>query len=135
MKFNTVLENDFVKVEVDPDKALVRNEWLRTVSHEEVVNTAAKLNDIIKSSRAEVLLLNAQKCCKLNPETKEWLVSSYYKSLSDTAVKRVARVLPDNVFNKLSFEAVLTRAEALGSVNFEVKNFSSDRDALLWLLS
>lgn len=98
-----------------------------------MLQTADRISQLLKENGADKLLLNALAIGKLLPHTKEWLSTTYYKSLSDLNLQKLARVLPENVFNRLSFEAVITRAEALGAVKFDVKNFTSDEDALRWL--
>jgi Anaphase-promoting complex, cyclosome, subunit 4 len=132
-QLETSFQNDISKIAIDRAHNLISNTWLRQVTHEEMVLTAKKLNQLLQEHKADKLLLSALQMGSLSPETKEWLSTSYYKSLSDLGLKKLARVLPQNLFNKLSFEAVVTRAEALGAINFEVRNFTSDEAALRWL--
>lgn len=129
----TICQNDVSRIAIDRSHGLLSNTWLRPVEHSEMEQTAERLSKLIRENDADKLLFNAQVIGKLLPHTKEWLSTVYYKSLSDMGVKKVARVLPENVFNRLSFEAVITRAEALGGVAFEVRNFANDIDALRWL--
>ncbi|PVY40386.1 hypothetical protein [Pontibacter virosus] len=129
----TLYQNDISRIAADREHGILANTWLRPVEHNEMVQTAEKLSQLLQDSEADKLLLNALVIGKLLPHTKEWLSTTYYKSLSDLGVKKLARVLPENVFNRLSFEAVITRAEALGALSFEVRNFTNDADALRWL--
>ncbi|WP_299706549.1 hypothetical protein [uncultured Pontibacter sp.] len=129
----TLYQNDLSRIAIDRANKVISNTWLRPVGHEEMVQTAQKINEFLHENKADKLLLSALEIGKLLPHTKEWLSTTYYKSLSELGIKKLARVLPENVFNRLSFEAVMTRAEALGAVNFEVKNFTSEAAALLWL--
>lgn len=129
----TIYLNDISRIALDADHRLITNTWLREVEHEEMVLTAQKLEQFLVETGSEKLLLNALQVGTLPPPTKEWLSTTYYKSLSDLGIKKLARVLPSNLFNKLSFEAVMTRAEAMGTVSYEVRNFSNDEAALRWL--
>lgn len=129
----TIYQNDVSRIAIDRSHGLLSNTWLRPVEHIEMQQTADRLSTLMREANADKLLLNAQAIGKLLPHTKEWLSTVYYKSLSDIGVKKLARVLPENVFNRLSFESVMTRAEALGGVAFDVKNFTNDADALRWL--
>lgn len=131
----TIYQNDMSRIAIDRSHGLLSNTWLRPVEHDEMQQTAERLNKLMQENNADKLLFNAQVIGKLLPHTKEWLSTVYYKSLSDMGVKKVARVLPENVFNRLSFESVMTRAEALGGVAFEVRNFTNDAEALRWLRS
>ncbi|EJF10474.1 hypothetical protein I0P70_08825 [Pontibacter sp. FD36] len=129
----TLYLNDISRIATDRQHGILANTWLRPVEHSEMLETAERISQLLQESNIDKLLLNAMAIGKLLPYTKEWLSTTYYKSLSDLGLKKLARVLPENVFNRLSFEAVVTRAEALGCVNFEVKNFTSDEAALRWL--
>jgi hypothetical protein len=129
----TIYQNDMSRIAIDRRHGLLSNTWLRPVEHGEMQQTAERLGKLMLENEADKLLLNAQAIGKLLPHTKEWLSTVYYKSLSEMGLKKLARVLPENVFNRLTFEAVITRAEALGGVAFDVRNFTNDTDALRWL--
>ena len=129
----TLYQNDISRIAADREHGILANTWLRAVEHDEMLQTADRLSQLLQESESDKLLLNALAIGKLLPYTKEWLSTTYYKSLSELGLKKLARVLPENVFNRLSFEAVITRAEALGAVTFEVRNFTNDIDALRWL--
>ena len=129
----TLYQNNVSQISIDRRNRVIMNAWLRSVEHDEMVMTADRLNQFLKETKADKLLLSALSIGKLLPHTKEWLSTTYYKSLSEQGIKKLARVLPENVFNRLTFEAVMTRAEALGAINFEVRNFTSNEAALQWL--
>ncbi|MCX2740662.1 hypothetical protein [Pontibacter anaerobius] len=132
-QLETLSQNDISKIAIDRVHNLISHTWLRQVKHEEMLQTASKLHQLMLENRTDKLLLSALATGSLSAETKEWLSTTYYKSLSELGLKKLARVLPYNLFNKLSFESVVTRAEALGTVNFEIRNFPSNEAALLWL--
>jgi hypothetical protein len=129
----TLLQNDMTRIAIDRSNGLITNTWLRPVEHKEILDTAERLYQFLKETKTDKLLLNALILGKLLPHTKEWLSTTFYKSLSEVGITKLARVLPENLFNRLSFESVLTRAEALGTVNFEVRNFTNNEAALRWL--
>jgi hypothetical protein len=129
----TIYQNDISRIAIDRESGLLTNTWLRPVEHDEMLRTAEKINQLLQEHSIDKLLLNALVIGKLLPHTKDWLSTTYYQSLSDLGLQKLARVLPENVFNRLSFEAVITRAEALGTVNFEFRNFTNDEAALRWL--
>jgi hypothetical protein len=129
----TLLQNDMTRITIDRSNGLITNTWLRPVEHQEILDTAERLYQFLKETKADKLLLNALILGKLLPHTKEWLSTTFYKSLSEVGITKLARVLPENLFNRLSFESVLTRAEALGIVNFEARNFTNNEAALRWL--
>jgi hypothetical protein len=132
-QLETLLQNDMTRITIDRSKGLITNTWLRPVEHQEILDTAERLYQFLKETKTDKLLLNALILGKLLPHTKEWLSTTFYKSLSEVGITKLARVLPENLFNRLSFESVLTRADALGIVNFEARNFTNNEAALRWL--
>ena len=132
-QLETLFLNDISRIAVDRDSKLMANTWLRPFTHQEMLQTSERLYHFMQETKCDKLLLNALQAGTLQSETKEWLSTTFYKSLSELELQKLARVLPSNLFNRLSFEAVLTRAEALGGVHFEVSNFTSDQAAMKWL--
>ncbi|MFD2999312.1 hypothetical protein ACFS7Z_02980 [Pontibacter toksunensis] len=133
MPFETKYESAFYKIEVDKDIRLLQARWLRPVTAEELEIGGTKLFEILLETQAEKVVANAQLLGALSPEAKEWLSSRFFELLSQTQLKMLARVLPENMFHRISLESVVTRAEALGVTNFQVKNFSLQEEALEWL--
>ncbi|WP_228466578.1 hypothetical protein [Adhaeribacter swui] len=82
----------------------------------------------------ERALANAQAFTTLSPEAKQWMATTFYQLLSQTHLKKLARVLPSSLFHRLALESVVTRAEALDVTKFDVQNFAQEPEALSWLL-
>jgi hypothetical protein len=133
MPFNTVYESDFYKIEVNPEGNLLYSEWLRHVTEEELIAGGTKLYEALRDSKIENALANGQILGSLNAGAKDWMASEFYELLSQTNLKKLARILPVNVFHQLALESVITRAEGLGMIRFQVKNFNNKQDAINWL--
>lgn len=129
-----VYNSDDFKIEVDDSHAYVRTEWLRPLTDKEFTSEAMHAYKIIAERNAERVLVNAQQVSILGPETKDWLSKTYYCLFSKTAVKKMARVMPDNLFKKLALASVVTRAEASTNISYSIKDFASEADAVHWLL-
>ncbi len=99
------------------------------------MNSGVRLNECISNSNITKVLSNAQQLGSISSKAKDWLSSSFYDELSKLGVVKFARVLPSNLFSKLALESVITRAEALGCIGFEVKNFGEEKAAVEWLLT
>ena len=124
----------FYKIEVDNSKSLLSSVWQRPVTTEELIAGGTRLYDVLRDTQAERVIADARLLGTLSPEAKEWMSSKFYGLLSQTNLKKIARVLPQNLFPRLALESVVTRAEALGMTKFEVKNFTDPQEALEWLL-
>ncbi|MBC5994036.1 hypothetical protein [Pontibacter cellulosilyticus] len=129
-----VYNSDDFKIEVDDNHAYVRTEWLRPLTDKEFTSEAMQAYKIIAERNAERVLVNAQQVSILGPETKDWLSNTYYCLFSKTAVKKMARVMPDNLFKKLALASVVTRAEASTTISYSIQDFASEADAIHWLL-
>jgi hypothetical protein len=134
MPFNTVYESDFYKIEVNPEGKVLYSEWLRHVTEEELITGATKLYEVLRDTRIERALANGQMIGAITPKAKEWMSVKFYELLSQTNLKKLARILPVNVFHQLALESVITRAEGLGKTRFQVKNFSDKEEGMKWLL-
>ncbi|GAB3202974.1 beta-glucosidase/6-phospho-beta-glucosidase/beta-galactosidase [Pontibacter aydingkolensis] len=129
-----VYTSDDFRIEADDSLAYVRTEWLRPLTDKEFKSEAMKAYSVISERSAEKVLVNAEQVSILGPETKDWLSNTYYTLFSDTAVKKMARVMPDNLFKKLALASVVARAEASTEISYAIQDFASEEAAVRWLL-
>ncbi|WP_242926184.1 hypothetical protein [Pontibacter vulgaris] len=130
----TVYESDGLKIEVADSLCLVRTEWLRTLPDEQFQAEAMQAYHVIAERKAEKVLVNSQQTSILGPETKDWLSNTYYSLFSTTALRKMARVMPDNLFKKLALASVVARADAAGDISYTIRDFASEDEAISWLL-
>jgi hypothetical protein len=126
-------KSDFYEITADSVSEIIRTNWLRPVTKEEMIEGGTKLHDLLLETQFKKVLANGQKLKWLDVETKEWMSTKFYELLSETPLEKIARVLPSNLFFQLALESVATRADALGIVKFQFKNFQHDAPALRWL--
>ena len=134
MPFKTVYQSDFYTIEVDVEGNLLQSKWHRPVNAQEIELGGTKLYEVLHETKVERAVANAQDLGSLPAASKDWLSTTFYQLLSQTQLKKLARVMPSSVFHQIALESVVTRAEALGVTKFEVKNFVSQQDALNWML-
>ncbi|QCR23918.1 hypothetical protein [Pontibacter sp. SGAir0037] len=125
--------SDYYKVEVDFRNSLLRTEWLRSVTEDEFMAGGTKLKQLVEAHNITKVLANAQQLRTITPKTKDWLSNAFYEELSQLNISKLARVMPPDLFSRIALESVITRAEAIGHINFLVKNFPDDQEALDWL--
>lgn len=126
-------ESAFYRIEADVENNIIRSKWLKSVNAEEVEAGGTMLYEVLRDTRITRVIANAQAFETLSAEAKEWMSTTFYELLSKTKLQKIARVLPLNVFYRIALESVATRADALGITKFEVKNFTNDEDALMWV--
>lgn len=134
IRLRTIVENSFYKIEADHGVGLIRALWYQPISDKELVAGALKLREFMMESQLEYLLSNSQGLAALSADTKNWLADVYYETLTQTNLKKLARVTPTNLFHQIALESVVTRAAAIKNLSFEFRNFSSEGEALNWLL-
>ncbi|HEY4650064.1 MAG TPA: hypothetical protein VIG72_01570 [Pontibacter sp.] len=127
------LSEDF-KIEADDTMAFIRTEWLRPLADDRFKVEAMRAYDVIVGQAAQLVLVNAEQVSIVGPETKDWLSNTYYSLFSQTHLRKMARVMPDNLFKKLALASVVARADASGSLNYDIRDFASEDEALRWLL-
>lgn len=134
LQLRTVFLSDDFKIEADDALALVRTEWLRPVEDEQFVIESMRSHAIVTSRKAEKMLMHAQNVSVISPKTKDWLANIYYDLFSHTSLKKMARVMPDDLFKKLAMVSVVTRADAAEELTYEIQDFESEEEAVSWLL-
>lgn len=117
------------------DANLLRSVWLKAADEAELKAGGTKLYEVLRDTGVERAVANASCLGVLNTASKEWMSSVFFEQLSKTKLKKLARVLPTTLFHRIALESVVTRAEALGITKFIVKNFSTQEEAINWLLS
>ncbi|HEY4649874.1 MAG TPA: hypothetical protein VIG72_00600 [Pontibacter sp.] len=135
MPFDVYYESDFYRIEADVKGNLIRSQWLRHVTENELIAGATKLYEALRDTRIERAVANGQALGAISPGAKDWMASKFYELLSGTNLKKLARIMPASVFHQLALESVVTRAEAMGKTNYQVKNFPSQQAALDWLMA
>ncbi|MCJ8164376.1 hypothetical protein MKJ04_05930 [Pontibacter sp. E15-1] len=133
MPYTTAYESEFYRIEVDLEANILRSAWLRQIDEVEMKFGGRKLYEVLRDTGVERALSCGQSIGVLSAASKDWLATDFYKMLSHTFLKKLARVLPTTVFHRIALESVVTRAEALGLTNFMVKNFTNYEEALAWL--
>ncbi|SNT32918.1 hypothetical protein SAMN06296052_14813 [Pontibacter ummariensis] len=133
MPLKTLYLTDYCKIDADLERKLLRAQWLRPVDEQEARQVGAKLCQVLRETRLERLVIDTRALGTLDPGVKEWMSTSFFCLLSQSGLKQLGRVLPDSAFSRVSLKAISTRAEALGGVNFMLKNFTDEEQAYLWL--
>ncbi|SFG70651.1 hypothetical protein [Pontibacter chinhatensis] len=134
LQLRTVFLSDDFKIEADDALALVRTEWLRPVEDEQFVVESMRSHEAVVSRRAAKMLMNAEDVSVISPITKDWLSNIYYDLFSHTSLKKMARVMPDDLFKRLAMVSVVTRADAAEELTYEIRDFASEEEAVRWLL-
>lgn len=133
MSFQVKYDSSYYRIEVDVNQNLLKSKWLRPVSTEEMIEGGTKLFEVLRDTKVEKGVADATVLSSLSAESKEWMSSKFYELLSQTQLKKLARILPNTLYTRIALESVVTRAEAFGVTKFDVKSFTAVDEALAWL--
>lgn len=133
MSFQVKYDSSYYRIEVDVNQNLLKSKWLRPVSTEEMIEGGTKLFEVLRDTKVEKGVADATVLSSLSTESKEWMSSKFYELLSQTQLKKLARILPNTLYTRIALESVVTRAEAFGVTKFDVKSFTAVDEALAWL--
>lgn len=133
MSFQVKYDSSYYRIEVDVNQNLLKSKWLRPVSTEEMIEGGTKLFEVLRDTKVEKGVADATVLSSLSAESKEWMSSKFYELLSQTQLKKLARILPNTLYTRIALESVVTRAEAFGVTKFDVKSFTAIDEALAWL--
>ncbi|MDX5419006.1 MAG: hypothetical protein LPK09_07305 [Hymenobacteraceae bacterium] len=129
----TTYSSEFYNIEIDRENNLIMTVWQRPVNKDELIAGGTKLYEALRDTGITRVVANAERLTTPDAPSKEWLSTTFYELLSQTSLQKLARVLPESLFAKLALEAVATRAEAQNITKFFFKNFSSQKEALIWI--
>lgn len=135
LRMSILHADSFYRIEADHSCNLARVEWFTGITDEALRHGAVRLHELMLEHRLELLLSNSQALASLSPNTKNWLADNYYTILSQTSIKRLARVTPSNLFHQIALESVVTRAAATHNLSYQIRNFTSEPEAIRWLQS
>ena len=135
LKFKLVLENEYVRAEVDEKRKLIYIVWLqhpRSEVFRPLFNELVKLSQIYQ---IEYWLSDARAIHYLEFSDQNWLLQDIAPFLKTTTVKKFARVTTQEGFAMMDVTRIYDTIEQLADfkVETEFESFFSMDAALEWL--
>lgn len=129
-----VFKNDIVTIKTDNESSILKVDWsdqcgnlLEREHQEEIkkVHTAAKINS------AEYVLVNMNECDYIQTDQQHrWSENTIFSQYTDIGAKKVAFVVPQNLFAQVSFEA---NHLSLSDTDTQFQYFKDEDKARMWL--
>ncbi|PRY10019.1 hypothetical protein CLV24_11687 [Pontibacter ummariensis] len=126
--------SDFLLLQVDGKKKLLRSKWLRPVSSEELKEGIGVVGQCIVSEDSAYWLSDARLLNTITFVDQQWVVREIAPLIANTNLQKFARIVTADVFNYISFENMVQRIKEEHSVIAELGQFTSEGAATDWLL-
>jgi hypothetical protein len=129
-----IFKNDIVTIKHDQENSFLEVHWsdqcgnlLDDDYNKELnkIHTAAKINS------SDYVLVNLNACEYIEPDQHHrWTENTIFSEYSDIGAKKMAFVVPDNLFAQVSFEA---NHMSLSDADMQIQYFRDEDKARLWL--
>ena len=127
-------ENKYGKFEYIRDKKLVIVSCFPSTGHmtdEEYKQLATKLAEVYEEYKPQIVLVRHQDFNFLiTPEIQEWINKNVISKLKEAGTKKVAFIVPQDIFAQVSVEQTVSDR----NLPFEKRFFEDEDSAMKWLL-
>lgn len=123
----------FLYISLDEVNKLLHIRWLRPVSSEEYRAGILYCKQLVLEKRVERWLIDSRKLDHILFSDQQWIKREVAMGVRESALRKLARVLTDDVFNYISFENMLQHITEEHGTPVEIGQFSSEDAALNWL--
>ena len=128
-----ILDNDFVKVEYDKQTEIISLTWLVTPTSEEIRIGLNAGRDFVKDNNVTKWIGDTTHLGVIADEDLEWINTKWFPTLLQAGIKKMAVILPNNVFGQMNVEDIMGTVDT--STGFESRYFDGIEDATNWILN
>lgn len=133
----TLLNNRFVKVELDEAQHLLWLEWMpqtADMSEDEYKTLLMQLADFVSEYQVKYWLGDTLNFAYvIVPALQEWTAVEFNTRLAATNLQKMALIIPKEIIVSLSVEQTTDDMEATNVSKFTVKYFDNTESAVQWL--
>jgi hypothetical protein len=129
-----VFENNIIKIKHDTEKSLLLVDWSEQCGNllsEDYDNELKKIHVAAQINGCKYLLVNMNECRYIETDQHHrWFENTIFSKYSDIGARKIAFVVPDNLFAQVSFEA---NQMSLKETDTQIQYFKDVDKARLWL--
>ncbi len=118
-----------------PDRGMVYSQWLRTVDSADYRKSLLSVCDLIQDSEATHWLVDSSNATSPTISDQNWTAHILANSLLKSNIRKIAVVLPDDLFLELVAERVSAKIMSLTKNKVQIARFASVAIAQQWLSS
>jgi hypothetical protein len=124
-----------INIELNPKYQLVQSQWLRAVDSIEYRKYTKKTCDTIEVNSVVWWLADLTKLSSPNMVDQKWTAELVGKRMSGTRLRKIALVLPDDLFLEVVVEKIGEQVERLTKNQIQIAYFNCYAAAFEWLLA
>ena len=124
---------DYLSISLKKEERLLHTKWLRNVSSDEYREGITVVKELILQHQVELWLTDSRLLGHILFADQQWIKREMAPLIKSSNLKRIARVLTEDVFHYISFENMIQRVKEEYDTSVELAQFSSLEAAFDWL--
>jgi hypothetical protein len=125
----------YISIELNSKYRLVQSQWLRAVDSTEYRKSLKRTYNTIKVNCVIGWLADLTRLSSPNMIDQKWTAELVGKRMSATRLRKIALVLPDDLFLEVVAEKIGEEVVRMTKNQIQIAYFNSHESAFQWLLS
>jgi PhoPQ-activated pathogenicity-related protein len=123
-------EYPFLKIEVDSKSAVIIMTWNGLFSSAAYREATLTCLAAVKEYNLKYWLADTSNIDEIKADDQDWTNENILIPISEAGVKKVAIIIPENVYNHLAISSIMVKGK--GRFKFDSQYFLNKREALTW---
>jgi hypothetical protein len=128
-------EQPFLTIRHDEEQNILLTDWRGQVSSEQFRDGIRKIMDVIQQQNIRLWLSNSRNMNALSITDQRWTNEFFVEALVQSPLKKVARVISDEIMHQLVINNMIEHAADNNLVTIEINQFADSEAAIKWLLT
>jgi hypothetical protein len=127
-----VYERPYIRIYVYELHRLIVTEWIGFAFSDELRSALDEALRLARQNGVTRWVANYQQRRVITPDDQDWVSGVWMPQLSSLGLERLAIVVSENVFSRMSVDTILTRAA--GHITWDTRYFDTPKAAEVWAL-
>ncbi|MBK0402379.1 hypothetical protein I5M27_05245 [Adhaeribacter sp. BT258] len=123
-------EYPFLKIEVDEKTATLIMSWNGKFTSMQYREATLNCVEAVKQFNLKNWLADTSKIGEIKTQDQDWTNENILIPISDLGVKKVALIIPEDVYNHLAISSIMVKGKS--RFRFESQYFVQKREAVEW---
>ncbi|EJF08197.1 MULTISPECIES: STAS/SEC14 domain-containing protein [Pontibacter] len=123
----------YLQVHYDPEQSLISSHWLRVVDSAEYRQALVNICQQLYKSNALAWLVDFSRMTSPTMRDQNWTIELLSHSLPHTKLRKLALVLPDDLFLEVVVEKVSYSLMSMSNIKVQIGHFTDPLTAQQWL--
>lgn len=124
---------DYLHANIIPAEHMLHITWLRSVDSAEYREGLYFIERTIRENNIHLWLCDSRKLTLVTYEDQQWIINEIIPLLLQTNIKKVARVVKNDIFSYITFENLISKAHLSYQIQGHMEHFTTLDTALGWL--